>query len=202
MGRCHNRKHNNRKQLEVTENKNNNKQKPNLGNFKPGGKAPRFNPYWIYGIVIVVFLAIQYFSFDGGPVKTNWTEIKNEMLQQNDIERIVIVNNNEAMIYLKETSYEKYVDKLNKGFAPPAKYGPHFSHEIGSVETFVKNIEEAQLNFSESDKISIEFETKTSYLGELFSWSLPIIFILLFLAFVRFISRNIVRSKNAKQREQ
>ncbi len=162
----------------MAENNNNkNKQKPNLGNFKPGGKSPKFNPYWIYGIVIVVFLAIQYFSFGGGPVKTNWSEVKT-MLSQYDIDRISVVNNKEAQIYLKETSYDKYADKLNKGFTSPSKFGPHFSYEIGPVDIFVEDIREVQKNFPESEKVSIEYETVTNYFGEVIGWILPFIIII------------------------
>ncbi|MGQ8337663.1 ATP-dependent zinc metalloprotease FtsH [Sunxiuqinia sp. A32] len=162
----------------MADNTNKNKQKPNLGNFKPGGKPPKFNPYWIYGVVIVVFLAIQYFSFGGGPVETNWMDVKNSMLSQHDISKIVVVNREEAQIYLKESSYEKYADKLNNGFNSPSKLGPHYFFTIGSVETFENNLQEAQENFSDSDKISIEYKTVHNYFGEIVGWILPFLIII------------------------
>ncbi len=159
-------------------NKNKNKQRPNLGNFGTGGKPPKFNPYWIYGIVIVIFLAIQYFSFGGGPVKTTWNEVKNEMLAKRDIERIVVINREEAQIYLKEDSYDDYADKLNTGFGAPSKFGPHFVYTIGSVETFEDNLQEAQANFSESDKVPVEYSTVHNYFSEILSWVLPFLIII------------------------
>lgn len=162
----------------MAEDNNKNKQRPNLGNFKPGAKPPKFNPYWIYGVVIVIFLAINYFSFGGGPVKTTWNEVKNTMLANHDIERIVVVNRDEAQVYLKEDSYDDYADKLNTGFGAPSRIGPHFVYTIGSVETFESNLQEAQANFNDSDKVPVEYATVHDYFGELLSWILPFVIII------------------------
>ena len=59
---------------------NNNKEKPNFGNMRPMNKAPKINPYWIYGVIIIAFLAIQWFTLGGGPVETNWKDVKTNML--------------------------------------------------------------------------------------------------------------------------
>lgn len=163
----------------MADNKSNkNKQRPNLGNFRNGGKPPKFNPYWIYGIVIVLFLAVQYFSFGGGPVETDWREVKTTMIQSHDIDKIVVVNREEAQIYLKESSYDKYADKLNNGFNTPNKTGPHFKFTIGSVDTFEQNLKAAQENTPESEKITVKYETVHNYFGEILSWIFPFLLII------------------------
>ena len=48
------------------------------------------------------------------------------MLKDGDIAKLVVVNEREARITLKEDSYKKYEDKLNQGFNTPQKIGPHF----------------------------------------------------------------------------
>lgn len=162
----------------MTENKKQNKQRPNLPGFKPGGKPPKFNPYWIYGIVIVIFLAIQYFSFGGGPVKTSWQEVKTTMLANHDISKIVVVNREEAQIYLKESSYDKYKDKLNTGFGAPSKFGPQFVFTIGSVDSFEQKLKDAQANFKDDEKVPIEYSTVHNYFSEIISWILPFLIII------------------------
>jgi cell division protease FtsH len=159
-------------------NTNKNKQRPNIGNFKSGSKPPKLNPYWIYGIVIIIFLIIQYFSFGGGPIETNWQEVKNTMLAQHDIEKIVVVNREEAQIYLKEDSYDDYTDKLTKGFNTPSQYGPHFYFTIGSVETFEENLAKAQADFANADKITVEYKTVHNYFGEIMGWIFPFLIII------------------------
>lgn len=163
----------------MAENKNN-KEKPNFGNMRPNmNKAPKINPYWIYGVIIIIFLAIQWFTMGAGPVETNWKDVKTTMLANNDIKKIIVVNEKEAQIFLKDSSYEKYSSKLNNGFTAPAKSGPHFFYTIGSVDSFEKNLQEAQANATEDNKISVEYKTVHNYLGELLNWILPFAIIIL-----------------------
>ena len=164
--------------------KKNNKVKPNLGNTKPMNNVPKINPYWIYGVIIIAFLAIQWFTLGAGPVETSWMEVKNTMLQNNDIKKIIVVNREEAQIYLKETSYDKYAEKLKNGFTAPAKIGPHFFFTIGSVETFEASLQEAQESLSPDNKISVEYKTVHNYLGELLNWILPFAIIILIWWFI------------------
>ena len=162
----------------MAENKNN-KEKPNFNNLKQPNKTPKVNPYWIYGVIIVAFLAIQWFTLGAGPVETNWKEVKSGMLANNEIKKIIVVNEKEAQIYLKETSYDKYAEKLNTGFSAPSKVGPHFFFTIGSVDSFEKNLQEAQSDFSEENKLNVEYKTVHNYLGELLNWILPFAIIIL-----------------------
>lgn len=162
----------------MAENKNN-KEKPIFNNLKQPNKAPKVNPYWIYGVIIVAFLAIQWFTLGAGPVETNWKEVKSGMLINHEIKKIIVVNEKEAQIYLKETAYDKYAEKLNTGFTAPTKVGPHFFFTIGSVDSFEKNLQEAQSEFSEENKLNVEYKTVHNYLGELLNWILPFAIIIL-----------------------
>ena len=136
----------------MADEKNKNKQnKPNnpFGSFnsnkKNDGKGPKFNAYWIYGIIAIVFIIIQfYFSNTRGPVDTNWSDVKSKMLVNQDIERIVVVNEKQANIYIKKDRLEKYKQEFSGNFAQPSDEGPHFTFNIGSVETFERNLREAQ----------------------------------------------------------
>jgi cell division protease FtsH len=164
----------------MAEDKNNKeKEKSGFGNLRQMSKAPKINPYWIYGVVIIAFLAIQWFTMGAGPVETNWKDVKTTMLANNDVKKIIVVNEKDAQIYLKETSYEKYSSKLNNGFTAPAKTGPHFFFTIGSVDSFEKNLQETQTSVSEENKISVEYKTVHNYLGELLNWILPFAIIIL-----------------------
>jgi len=160
-----------------------NKVKPNLG-MRQLNKAPKINPYWIYGVIIISFLAIQWFTLGAGPVETNWKDVKTNMIANNDIKKIVVVNEKEAQIYLKDASYDKYAAKLNNGFTAPAKIGPHYFFTIGSVDSFEKKLQEVQNNATEENKISVEYKTVHNYLGELLNWILPFAIIILIWWFI------------------
>jgi len=161
-------------------NNNKNKEKPNIG-MGTGNRVPKFNPYWLYGVAIIGFIALQWFTLGGEPVETNWNEVKSTMLANNDIKKIIVVNEKDAQIYLKESSYDKFADKLNKGYNPPAKVGPHFYFEIGPPEAFANNLKEAQSNVTEENRVGVEYKTVRNYTGEILSWVLPFgLFILLY----------------------
>ena len=164
--------------------KKNNNSKPNPGNLRQINKTPKINPYWIYGVIIISFLAIQWFTLGAGPVETNWKEVKTSMIQNNDIQKIIVVNEKEAQIYLKKESYNKYKDKLDNGFTAPAEIGPHFFFTIGSVDSFEKNLQEVQAEASEENKISVEYKTVHNYIGELLNWILPFAIIILIWWFI------------------
>ena len=46
------------------------KQQPKKPN-KPGIKKPKFNFYWIYGILAVLILGMNYFNFQPEPTEIN-----------------------------------------------------------------------------------------------------------------------------------
>ncbi len=76
---------------------------------------PKFNPYWIYGIIIAVFLGIQLFS--GGGMETIKSTTPAQFLQyleDGDVAKIEIVNKYEAKVYLTKEADEKEVHKKSK----------------------------------------------------------------------------------------
>ena len=157
----------------MTENENKNSQnKQNnpfdrfTGNKKGDGKNPKFNAYWIYGIVAVVFIIVQfYFSNSRGPVETDWGTVKSTMLASQDIERIVVVNEKKATIYIKKDRLNKYEQEFSGNFSKPSDVGPHFTFNIGSLETFERNIHEAQQGVL--DEVLPEYKEERNWAGEI-----------------------------------
>jgi AFG3 family protein len=155
--------------------KNNNKNPiPPPRQNKPGGKrndkknpkGPKFNAYWIYGLIALIFIAVQYYlSNSSGPVETNWSEVKSTMLANDDVERIVVVNDKKANIYIKDNSLEKYEPKFENEFTKPSEEGPHFTFTIGSVETFERNLREAQE--STGSEVLPEYREERNWAGEI-----------------------------------
>lgn len=155
------------------ETKNNNGKNTPNGTKKPSGGVkitPKFNPIYIYGILLIAFFAIQYFTSGGAPVETSWQEVRNTMLKNGDIEKIVVINKSQSDIYLKEASYDKYKSKLDQGIGTPTKAGPQFFFTIGSIDVFEKNLEAAQTEFGDNAKITLTYEIRHDYFSEVLSW--------------------------------
>lgn len=166
------------------QNNQNNKNNPNpFGKFSPNkkggdGKPPKFNAYWIYGIIAIVFLIVQlYISNSRGPVETTWSEVKSTMLASNDISRIVVVNDEAANIYIKKDRLDNYKSEFENSFTKPSDSGPHFTFNIGSVETFETNLKEAQEG--SQDEILPEYKNETNWVRDVLVSFGPFIIIIL-----------------------
>jgi ATP-dependent metalloprotease FtsH len=163
----------------------------NLNN-KPGSpKKPKFgfNLYWIYAIIAIVLIGIQLFStFGGGMEKIkNDTELKN-LIVSNDIQKIDVVNNKSAEIYIKESSLSKDAFKeVGKGSFGNVNKGPHYKIDmIGDPTVFEKKLE----NFTNSDTTKtaimpeIKYVSRTNILGEILVWVIPIGLMILVWVFI------------------
>jgi AFG3 family protein len=45
------------------------------------GKKPKFNLYWIYGLIAVAFIAIQIFGTGSKPIEINFQQFERDMLR-------------------------------------------------------------------------------------------------------------------------
>ena len=161
----------------MTETKKNRKTPPSQppGNPFPGGdkksdnknpKKSKYNVFWIYGIIALVFIAVQYYmSYSSSPAETNWSEVKSVMIASGDVERIVVINEKKANIYIKKSSLSKYEQQFTDAFTKPSEDGPHFTFNIGSVETFERNLREAQED--SPDEILPEYKDERNWAGEI-----------------------------------
>ncbi|WP_297088518.1 ATP-dependent zinc metalloprotease FtsH [uncultured Draconibacterium sp.] len=144
---------------------------------KNDGKPPKFNAYWIYGIIAVVFLIVQfYISNSRGPVDTSWPQVK-QMLQNGDVERIVVINEKIARIYLKKDRVKNYESQFEGNFSKPSDLGPHFKLNTGPIEKFAEDLTVAQE--STPDKVFPVYEDETNWARDII-WSIgPFILIIL-----------------------
>lgn len=157
-----------------------------MDNELNSNKSPKqkFSIYWVYGLVAIALVGLQFFFSVGGPVETTWQEVKTKMLAGSDVKKIEVVRNKGVVyVYLKEASIPKYKDKLAKGVAQVPKVGPHFSFTIGNVETFDKNLTEAQATKAEGEKIYPEYIEESDYYS-LLGWLLPFALIIGFWIFM------------------
>jgi cell division protease FtsH len=169
----------------MTDNNNNRNQQKNdpknpFGVPGGNGPKPKFNPYWIYGILAILFLVVNYyFTGSKGPVQTNWNKVRTTMIANKDIERMVVINNEKALIYLKSDKIEKYRKELDGTFTKPAATGPQFYFVIGSVETFENKLAEAQEGFTDAEMIEAEYKNERNWVNDIL-WSLgPFVIIIL-----------------------
>ncbi len=147
---------------------------------KPSNNNPKifkFNIYWIYAVIFIFFIGLQFFSTDIAKT-TNFKDFNTKMLQQGKVEKITIINKEKVFIYIKKEflSEEQFNNVNKKPIGNSLNPGPHFFFEIGSVETFNQDLKDAQKDFDYEDRISPTYETRKDVFGDILGWILPLVF--------------------------
>src|SRR5690606_1719461 len=72
-------------------------------------KGPKFNLFWIYGLIVLSLISINIFSRGGDSAEkiNSFLEFKNEYLLEDKVERVVVVNQEFAEVYLKKSEQEQ-----------------------------------------------------------------------------------------------
>lgn len=169
----------------MAENKNQNTNKPS--DKKNKLIKPKFNFYWIYGALIVVFIAFNFMNWDTGTKETNWGQLKT-MLNRGEVKKITLVNKESAEIYLTEEALTdpQYDDVGTGNFSQEA---PQFIYTIGSVEKFYENVEAAQQEVS--NPVYINNERRRNWSGEVIGWIFPLLLLVgVWFFFMRMMSRG------------
>ena len=144
--------------------KNNNKMNMNM---------PRPSMLWIYGL-IGLFI-IGWYLFDGSneaPLPSDWTTVQ-EMVEKGDVEKIQVVNRDQAQVFLKKEAGEKYRnDSVDKRFRRLPESGVQLTFTIGSVDSFREDLKAAEEKSGQT--VPVIYENKandwTSILINLLPW--------------------------------
>ncbi len=70
------------------------------GNKPGGGMKPKFNSYWIIGVILLVMIGLQFLSAGGGLKEIDSNRFF-QILQDGDIEKLVIVNKEKVEVYIR-----------------------------------------------------------------------------------------------------
>jgi len=151
----------------MNQNKKNTPKKNNI-------KTPKFNFYWIYGAVFVLFIGYQFLNSGNlGSKNLSQNEFKS-ILAENDIDKIVIVNRSVADIYIKSEASEKENHKKNKG-SLYSENTPMYNYSFGDLQNFEKELG------TDKDTYELDFDIKneerTNLIDQLFIY-LPFIFLI------------------------
>jgi len=164
---------------ENKEGKDSNSQKNTPNPFdikKPKGKGPKFNPLWIYAILAVIFIGITFLGQNGGKEVT--VDRVLEMVKSGDVERIDVINRSNAEIYLTKEAKGKdaYKKDVGESSFPSTEMYTYSLSDIGDYQTFSGQINEAQKELNNGQKVTLNPKKQTSI------WDNPLVSTLLFVA--------------------
>ena len=140
----------------------------------------KFNPYWVYGIIITVLLAMSMFGGDNNWQALNKTNISDfeRFLNEGDISEVKVINQKLARVSLNKNGLEKSVHQNVKSkniLGQENTSGPHYEFEVGNLELFQKKLEEAQ---DKGIQFRYEFMTIENRWMDVILGFLPIIIII------------------------
>jgi cell division protease FtsH len=142
-------------------------------------QVPKFNFYWIYGILLVAVLAFNFLYKDNSAKEISYQKFETDMLLNHDVEKLIAYKQNEmyvveVYIYKAKVTGEKYKE-INSG-AYFSGAGPHYFLTQLSIDDFNNRIREAQKSFTAAEKVDVEYITKSNWGRDfLLSWVLPLV---------------------------
>ncbi|AUC85069.1 peptidase M41 [Polaribacter sp. ALD11] len=143
----------------------------------------KFNAYWIYGAVIVLLIGFQFFSSGDLATKSISKNEFNEVLRENDISKIIVVNNNVAQIFIKEEAIKKskYQKLINSAFY--RKGTSLYEYNFGDLQNFENDLEKAKKDNELT--FDLKNESRTSMVDTLIGFLPFIILIAVWLFFMK-----------------
>jgi cell division protease FtsH len=147
----------------------------NQSNKPENSGGPKFQSYWIYAIMSVVLLALVLTNWGTGASSEIDLERLNAMLKDDAVEQIRLVNGDRAEIFIKE---EKKDDTQYQDAAPEGMGGARYDYYLEvadpvSFNSFVTaTYDELEVPFSE--RVRVDAEKRTDYLGNALQWLLPL----------------------------
>ena len=116
---------------------NSNKQGSPMGQ---GPKLPKFNIYWVYGLIAISLLSARFFQMAPDITTTTEQEFKQVMLLHGDVERLDFIDNKQTVrVYIKPDSIEKdfYVQKFKTKMSKAKVKGvPLFEFSVTDWNSF------------------------------------------------------------------
>jgi AFG3 family protein len=144
---------------------------------KPQLPKNSFNFYWIYVVIVVIALGLNFIDFNAVSREIDFRKFETTILRNGDVDKLIVVNKEICEIYLKPSSLEKteFKEVAKKPFGNGKNFGPHYYFNIGSIDSFEKKLNEAQNNMEATDKVNVIYETRKNWGGDIIGWLLPII---------------------------
>lgn len=156
-----------------------------------GGKKPKgnggfkFNIYWVYILLFLGLVGMQFFAMKSNPNEITQQDFivnfVSDSIKRHDIDKIVVVNQKFAEVYLSASALKKpeYNDVKGTNFGGDSK-GPHFRFNIGTLQVFEEKMKDAQANMNPKEWVKCQYVDRTDWADGLISWLPMIIMVALF----------------------
>jgi AFG3 family protein len=144
---------------------------------KPKGSFNRFGSYWIYGLVILILIALQ--MANTGTEKEISMNRFEELVKSGDVESITVINEEYANLYIKPDKLSK---DAYKDAAPNAKGSGkgNYVYKFGSIDNFGRQYDQLRVHLIEAgyDEPVLQYEKRTNWFLPILSYAIPFIILI------------------------
>ena len=139
------------------------------------------NQIWIvFAITFFIYLSFSFFS--SKPIVIDYNRFQ-KMIKSHDVSKIVVIKNQEIIeITLNEEALlnSNYKDELESSNLLNNTYGPHYTHEVSSIESFEKRYDDLINSLGKQNTNEIEYltETRTDIYSFLQTWGFTILILI------------------------
>ena len=143
-------------------------------------KKPKFNSWWIYGLIAVLLIGFQYFNSENfSSTEKTTTSALQGFLRNGDVEKILIITNtNQAKVFLTPEALEKGEHKnvITKPIIPSSGTVPQYTLDYGDLQIFQNEITDIKKE-NNLDTV-VEFSKESNVLADLLLSLLPFVLII------------------------
>ena len=182
----------------MSEQNNNNNPRPKIPKGAPKG-APKRNKgsvilYIVYAVIIIA-LGGLLFSDGGGTseVEIKWDKLE-PILANHDYEKIVIVNEEFAEIYISKAAVKRDTAQRFKDLQGSSFMGNqttelgHYKYKFVNFDNFVKDLDRVEAKTGE--RVDLTPEKRTNALKEILVWCAPLLFFVILFWVMSLVSRK------------
>ncbi len=154
---------------------------------KPKTGKPKFNPVWIYAILVLVFIGITFLGPKSG--KQISVDKLLTMVEEGAVEKINVINRSKAEIYLTDEAKndKEYKKDVPQGSFVNKNVYMYFLSDIGDYEFFNNQVNEAQKDITSAKKVRINPVVEENI------WDNPLITLIIYIAIFGLIWMLIMR---------
>jgi AFG3 family protein len=147
---------------------------------------PAFSWVWVYLFVLFAVILSPMFTNSYGVQEITWQQFVTTILSRKATEKLVVINKEKVDVYIKKSfaGDTAFKDAFKPAFGRGVNSGPHYTFTIGSVESFEKNMDEAEKGFSSTEKIPVSYSYQSNWFWNIIGWIIPFILLYVVVGFV------------------
>ncbi len=156
-----------------------------MENNQDNKNGSKFNPYWIYGVLALFFIGLNFLPITGNTSDPINFEKFAEMAKAGDVDKLQVVNKQYAEVYLTEDAIknkkEQYKDASKSSFANKRA---HYTFDTGPAESFADELKALKAELPADKPLNVSYIEKANWLSPLISILMPLALIALLWIFI------------------